>query len=527
MKIREICRKHKKRVIIVTVSLAAVLLIGGGVMVYCLRKNGSADLPFMQQGIAVGGMSTGENMVSSYGITSVGMTQESFEVEGLETKLLVEEVYVSSEEEVSQGTAILKLSEDTVEEARKELERYLREADLAYRAGIITCEQGKITAEYNRDAAVLEGKQAEEVYQDTVAGLESAVEKAKEELEEARKKIAEYKAAVDGDTFYEDFKVGAYKDLYDENLKLLTEKMSEWGVGWSQVVTSGGSAVPGSTTQENTMPVNAAGYESSALSENSQKINLSTVSGGDSNVSGNSSNTYVSVLKRLYSVLEQNLKDYEQAQSDYEDARTNTGFELQTLELNLPSLEKALTQAQENYETKKLEARLACETSLASAERAERDYETAIQKAEADLEELKDTKEDAEENLALFESSVGDGYYYAGGSGTVMRTMLRADQYLTSDSVIFIYSNPGKITVTASVDQSDISKIAVGDNAYIQSSEYGEFRGTVTQINPVSSSDSRTSVIYQVTVSVTGVSENLPANQTVTVIFGLGGAADE
>jgi len=494
VKIKEFCQNNKKKVVIITVSMVTVLVIAGGVIFYCLRKGGSVELPSSQGG-AMTTMNMTENMVSASGVTSIGMTQESFEVENLETELLVEEVYASSNEEIEAGAKILKLSEESVEEARKELEDTLTQADLAYRAGVIEYEQSKITAQYNRDAAVLSGEQALEVYKETIKGLELQAEKAQEALDDAREEIAEYQSAINGSTYYDDYKVGVYKELYDENLKLLSTKLNEWGISWSQITSGQGSS-----------------------------------SGGQGSVSGGnagSSTSYVSVLSSLYSVLEQNLKDYEQALDDYEDAVANAEFELQTLELSLSTLEKNLTEAKSNYETQVLQAKLTYETALANSERAENDYETALQKAESDYTTLEDAKDDARTNLDLFESSVGDGYYYAAGSGTILRVMLREEGYLTSESTIFIYSNPEEITVTVSVYQEDISKISVGDSAYIQSTEYGSFQGTVTQINPVSSSGSRTSVTYNVVVTVSGDTSSLSANQTVTVIFGLGGTTDE
>lgn len=508
MKIKEFFKKNKKKVIIVSVAMAAVLVIAGSVTFYCIRKSGKVNFPFMQGEAKGGNMSVSGEMITAYGVTSVGMTQENFQVEGLETALDIEEVYVSSNEEITEGTAILKLSDESVEEAREELETKLREADLAYRAGAIEYEQNKITAEYDRDMAILSGEQAQDVYNQNIANLEANVKRAQEELDTAKDSIAEYQEALGDNSLYEYYKVEEYKKLYDENLKLLTDKMSEWGVNWSQVVTGSSGSYMGT---------GGASGEVSGMERSSG--GLFSVSGGDAG--------YVTCLRTLYTVLEQNLSDYEQAQSDYEDASVNMEFELQTLELSLPSLEKALAEAQESYETQLLEAKLTYETALSNAERAQSDYEAAIEKAESDYETLKAAREDAQSNLELFESRVGDGTYYAAWSGTILRIMVRKGEALTSDSTIFIYSNPEEMTVSVSVGQADIAKISVGDTAYIEADEYGSFQGTVTQINPVSSSDSRTSVTYNVTVALSGDMGELTSNETVTVIFGIGGTSNE
>lgn len=485
-------RKGRKKWMVVVLIL--VLAIGGGSVtaVVILRKNGNATAFSMPGNMA--GLTLTEDMVAASGVTNVGITGETFDVENLTTDLEIEEVYAVSGEEVTAGDKILKLTEDSVAEARKELERTLRDAELSYRTGKIEYEQNLITAEYTKDSAILTGQQAKEVYDETVASLQSAVTKAEEELQEAEDDIAEYESYVNDGSYKSYFKVDEYQAIYDENLKALTDKMDEWGVSWSQVTGGGGS------------------------------VQIGGGAGGNMQSRGTSN---ASILASLYSVLEQNLKDLEEAQEKYDDAVTNASFNLQTLQLKLPSLQQAVTEAKENKEIQQAQAKLTYETALSTADRAESDYNTTVEKAESDLAALKSTYEDAKENLELFESSVGDGYFYASEDGTILRTVVRADQNLTSDAVVFVYSNPRELTVTVSVDQADIAKLTVSDSAYVQSSANGGFTGEITAIDPVSSSDSRTSVTYSVTVKIMTEDEenenssSLSANESVTVIFGM------
>ena len=480
-------KKNKKWII---VALVLVLTLGGGSVaaVVVLHRNGSQSEFSMPGNMA--GLSFTEDMTAASGVTNVGITEETFDVENLTAELEIEEVYAVSGEEVTAGDKILKLTEDSVEEARKELERALEDAELAYRTGAIEYEQNLIIAEYTRDSTILTGQQAKEIYDETVASLQSAVTRAEEELQDAEDDIAEYESYVNDGSYKSYFKVDEYQAIYDENLKALTDKMDEWGISWSQVTGGGGSVQIGGGAGANMQ------------------------SGGTSNAS---------ILASLYSILEQNLKDLEEAEDKYEDALTNAAFELQTLQLKLSSLQQAVTEAKENYEIQQAQAKLTYETSLSGAERAESDYNTTVEKAKSDLAALKSTYEDAKENLELFESSVGDGYFYASEDGTILRTMVRAEQALTSDAVVFVYSNPKELTVTVSVDQSDITKLTVGDSAYVQSSAGSGYTGVITAIDPVSSSSSRTSVTYSVTVQINVEDEedSLSANESVTVVFGM------
>ena len=485
-------KKARKKWIITALILVFALSGGSVATVMILHKNSSRSEFTLSDNLA--GLNFTEDMIAASGVTNVGITEETFDVENLTTVLEIEEVYAASGEEVTAGDKILKLTEDSVEEARKELERALEDAELAYRTGAIEYEQNLITAEYTRDSAILTGQQAKDVYDETVASLQSAVTRAEEELQDAEDDIAEYESYVNDGSYKSYFKVDEYQAIYDENLKALTDKMDEWGISWSQVTGSGGG--------------------STQLSADVSGNNAQPQSGGTSNAS---------ILASLYSILEQNLKDLEEAEDKYEDAVTNASFNLQTLQLKLSSLQQAVTEAKENYEIQQAQAKLTYETSLSGAERAESDYNTTVEKVKSDLAALKSTYEDAKENLELFESSVGDGYFYASEDGTILRTMVRAEQALTSDAVVFVYSNPKELTVTVSVDQSDITKLTVGDSAYVQSSAGSGYTGVITAIDPVSSSSSRTSVTYSVTVQINVEDEedSLSANESVTVVFGM------
>ena len=485
MKKLKTLKDKKKKIRILIIAGVAVLLIAGGIFAFFFIKNktsaskNTVSLPSNMQGITIS-----DDWVTASGVTNAEVTEVTFDVENLSTELEIEEVYINSNDEINEGDKVLKVTDESLEAVRAELTDALEEAELAYRTGVISYEQTLITAEYTKDSAVLSGSQAKEIYDETIESLSDAVDKAKEELEEANEKIAEYESYVNDSSYASYFKVDEYQAIYDENLSVLKEKLDEWGVSWEEV-TSGGFG------------------------------------GGTANLNGNLS--YAQILRALYSVLEQNLEDLENAKAEYEDAVENASFELQTLKLNLSSLEKAVYEAEENYEIQAENALLTYETALSNADRAESDYETTVDKAESDLNELETAYEDAKENLELFEECIGDGYFYASESGDVLRTQVRTGGSLISDSVIFMYSNPNKLTISVSVDQADIAKLTVGDECYALSDSVGA-KGVITEINPVSSSDSVTSVYYSVTVTVTSEEDStstLSQNDSVTVLFNL------
>ena len=517
-----------KKAALVLMVLVTVLIVAG-VITYCLlpSKKGS-NQPGSNTAGGFAEQMGQKDVVSAYGVTGIGSIQVEFPITNLESSLIVEEVYISSGDTIVENMPILKLTEESIETVRAELEADLKDADLAYRAGLIEYEQSKITAYYDKEQTLLDGKHAETVYKESITGLSSNVESAKASLDEANAKIAEYEAAIKRNSYYEDYKVEFYKNIYDENLALLKEKMEEWQVSWSEV-TSGRTSSSGAGNM-GSGGMGSGGMGSGGIGSGDFSGNIGDFGGGvmpmvQTNVSGGSDlhSQYVYVLSSLYNVLEQNLSDYEQAYADYESAVADTSYNLQSLKLQLSSLKQNYAQALESYESSISQAELTKQKSLSNAEKAETNYEANMEKAEADYEKLKTAKEEAEENLVIFETMIRDGYLYASQAGSVQRMSLRAGGRISSEGQLYVLRDTTEMTVTVSVDQSDIASLTVGDQAVVQSESNGIYNGEIIAINPISGSESKTNITYSVTVKMTGRFSGLSGNETVVVYFGMKG----
>ncbi|HJC57365.1 MAG TPA: HlyD family efflux transporter periplasmic adaptor subunit, partial [Candidatus Eisenbergiella intestinipullorum] len=146
---------------------------------------------------------------------------------------------------------------------------------------------------------------------------------------------------------------------------------------------------------------------------------------------------------------------------------------------------------------------------------------TEIDRIDDEITVAQNAKEEADENLQKFEEVIGDGYLYTTSAGTVMMVNVREEAALTGGSMVLAYSSPDTVTVTASVDQADIASLEIGGEAVAAVSDYGNYDGRVSSINPVSSSSSRSSVTYSVVVELTGDVSGLSQNLSATVYFGV------
>ena len=520
----------KKKTLIILIPALILVLAGVVVFVYFSKgKTGNQQIQGNGKnrfgGSSFSGSMIAGDMVTASGVTNVGTVSETFDVTDLDTELRIETVYVASGDSLKAGDRVLKLTQESVEAAREELEDKVLDAELAYRAGVIEYERSKIVAEYDRDSTKLSGAQAEAVYQDSLTDATSDVDSAQSKLDQTREQIKEYGSYVDGGNYEEYFKVEEYQRIYDENLKLLTDHMEKWGITWSQVIGQGaGTSMGGSS-----------GGGSTGWSDPGTEIGAGDVPGGDlpsgedfpketvkdTEVRENTSEyaQWVSVLKSLYSVLEQNAKDLSNAKEAYEEALSSASLEKKLLELSLPELEEKLSQAKASYEKSVLQNELTKEKSISDAQKADHDYETALEKAESDYNDLKSALEDAKKNLETFEAQVGDGYFYASADGNVLRTSVRAQNTLRPDSTVFVYRDSSAMTVTVSVDQSNIAEITPGENAVVMSQSGVTMDGIVKSVNPISTSEGRNNVTYSVTVELDGAGA-LGSNESVTVIFG-------
>lgn len=111
---------------------------------------------------------------SSSGSSSTGET----------TTLEVEEVYAASGQTLAKGDKILKITEDSIEDYRSELEAAVASAKLLVSQEEINAETKKAEADYNHQMYLTEGETAQETYEATVTSLEEKITDIEEEIED-------------------------------------------------------------------------------------------------------------------------------------------------------------------------------------------------------------------------------------------------------------------------------------------------------------------------------------------------------
>lgn len=529
---REKTRVGRKKLVVTVIGVGAVLVAAGvaGTMYYRQTQSSTTQ----ENGGLWGhqnGKNTNENLVTASGTTSIGVDAVTFAIDFLEdTSLYVEEVYVSSGDEVEAGTQYLKFTDDSIEEARSELETTAKEAEISYRSGVITTQESKIEAKYTYQQALLDAQQAQQVYEDALAAAQATLDAAEEAYTEAQDDYNEYLYKVENNTFYEDYEVEEKKTAYEEAYDLYVNRVSYWELTEDELdsLDSSSSSMTGSSATTVSTSTTASDSSATASGGQGDASAAGGMMGGGSSAASQEEQAAKAdrqwILKTV-ALLEERMDEaedeYEQAKEDYEDEIDGAELKLQKLLNTYESKREAYEAAQIAYQKEILSAKTTYETTLAKGQTAQNDYDTQLTSLSESLEKLADEKQEAEENLALFESLIGDGYLYTQEAGTILMSQAEEGETLAGGDIVFAYSNPEKITVSVAVSQDSIAQLSVGESAMVMISDYGNYNGVIESIDPVSSSDSRTSVTYTVEVALDGDVSDLSANLTATVIFGM------
>ena len=471
----------KKRIVII--SMGALLLAAAGIFLFCISHKEKTQVgkePVERQ--------LPEGMITASGLTSVGMNTEILKLDFLSTELYVEESYLSVGDEVEAGTKVFKISEETLKEAKKELSDKVTETELAYRQGAIDYEADLLEADSTYQKASISATYAQTNYDKQEAEEKQKVKDLQEQVEQARELLEEYHKSEEEDYYRTYYQIDELYEEYYEHFQLLMSFYEKWDVE------------------------ELSGEEQTGNGE-AQMMTMG-------NQAGSGDTEKLSVYQELDELVTQEGEEYQTALENYEKAKATAKAGLKKAESDLTDLEAQLTQAQTEYEQNLIEYKAEYDTALAENEDAELIYSTTKQSLEETLEDLKDEMEEAKENQDSFLEALSDGCFYTEKAGTIVVNAVTDDTYLSGNTLVIAYSNPETVSITAQVDQDDIAQISIGEQAYVMISEYGNYEGTVTTINPVTQAESRTSVTYEVTVTLTGDVQGLTSNLTAYVYFG-------
>lgn len=147
-------------------------------------------------------------------------------------------------------------------------------------------------------------------------------------------------------------------------------------------------------------------------------------------------------------------------------------------------------------------------------------YNAAIKSAKDTLQKAKDNYTNAKARVAAFNKLISGNNVVAQMSGTLSEMSYESGDMLNSMTAIAGYSNENTLSIDVTVDQTDIGKISVGDEASVSVQNMPQtVTGKVAAIETSSSSESVSKVTYTVTVSIDNSQKMLSSGAATQVIF--------
>lgn len=507
-------RKWKNRLSIAAAAAVVVAIASVSVGSYVKTRQSASGENEDEFGYARnrgGNLGAESGAVAAAGVTSAGMKAVIFEIDFLEeARLYVEKVYPADGDSVKAGDKYIKFTDESIADAREELEEAKLSAQLACRSGKITDGESRLKAKHTYNVAMLEAQSASQVYDDTIAQLEADYAQAAKAYDEVSKEYDEYLERVQNNSFYEYYGIASLKKAYEDAKELYISQKEHYEVTDEEMQESttentNASTNVSSALQGGTVPKGFGGMSKQSEEERAVQMDRAWI---------------IKAMKLLSEEAEEAEQEYETALAEYEDEIAVAQLKLQKLQNELETAREDFTDAEILYKKSSLNAKTAYETALAKGKTSQADYETQLAGLEDSLKRLYDASDEAEKNLALFEELVGDGYLYMEESGTVRMLAAEEGKALTGGSMIFAYSDPEQILVSVSVGQNDIAKLYVGEAASVEISDRGNYSGVIETINPISSSNGRSAASYTVTVCLQGDVKGLDSNLTANVVFG-------
>ena len=425
--------KRRRRIIfaVCAVVLAAAAGMGGFVWYQSVRMEGQR-----QEGAPEMALDFGTDVVTAGGSTSVGMQEESFDLDYLDTELVIEEVYLSSQDEVEAGTAILKLTDDSVETARREQEEKAIQADLDYRQALLDGEEERITAQQTLDTSLLNGTYASYTYEESLKEYEETIESLQEQIGEAQELVDEYTASIESDYYYTYYEVAEKQEELNTTFAALMQLYEEWDVDWLEdqyPSTASGSSQTGGSQTAGGMQSGGAAPEASGTEAGGMG------SGGGMSAGSRVSNdsTKLTVYDMLDQEVQENEAAYEEALENYEDAKATAEASLAQAQTNLELLKIQLEEAQIEYEKQQVSSQSDYDAAVSQSGLAQETYQTEINRIDDEISVALNAKEEADENLLEFEQAFMTEY--AAGSISASGNRLL---HTSNGRTVFVYFSP-------------------------------------------------------------------------------------
>ncbi len=364
--------------------------------------------------------------------------------------LIIEEVLITEGQEIAQGDALYRITEESMDSIREELNSDVSDAEVTLAKTQTQKQLTELEAKQAYETNVAYGTLADAEYRNSVQDLQDAAEEIEEQITDLKEELTELNAQL-----------AAYQADLEMEKKVLEN--GEYVVSTTDMVAD----AYGWITAENAREEAAQVVES----------------------------------------LEESVED-----------TTDTIAEKQK---ELEALEQSLTGAQRDLELGMIEARAQLEKRNLKYKNAEEAYNVSVESSSFEAKNAQEDYEDAAAKLNEFDSYLADRTIRAENNGVITDCPLEAGDMVNMGSSLVVLNDYDEVTVSVSVEESELSNIKEGDavNIYIASYPDEDFTGTVDSIGGSTYNSSTGTTYVEITVKLGGETSRLYEGMSAQVTF--------
>ena len=516
--------KHSKKFWVAISGTMVVVIVGGTIGFTMIHvkgtekesayqetslQYGNLDLTFEEDGTTA--IST-DSQLPEFSVTAVTMT--------------VEEVYVESGDSVSEGDALYKLTDGSVEAAKEYYEEAVADAQDDLDTAEMNYETGVLEAQYTYQSTLTDAENADASYSASLGALDATVAEKKAEWENAQNDIATYTNNLANNTYYTETgveeKEAAVTSATDSATAAQTayQEQKEAYETAKTTLTNDLAALQELITSADNLETSRDDI-TTLMEQVSQ--DYGAVEAADESMSQAKQNA-----EKAQSDLQSAQKEAESAKQQAEQAVQQATQKKEELESKLSQLESDYQQALRDAVTKQVSIENEYDSTVLEAQYADSTYDATITTLQAAVDSAQSTLDDLEEEQnALL--SLEDGVVCASQDGTIASVTYDTDDTLVEQQAFVTYYNTQTISISVEVSQEDISKIAVGDTVAvaISGARTGDVEGKVASIaSSATTGGSVSNVTYAVEIQIDNSDGMLSSGSSATVTFSYGTVED-
>lgn len=505
--------ERKTKIRCLAVGAAVIILAAGGGLAY-QRIGGRVGTEEASAPEKIEAQQETEGGFSEEGTTQMGVLNQLPEFSVGAVTMTVEEVYEEAGDTVSAGDALMKLTEESMENARTYYEKAVAEAERTLASAEAELASGDLEAKSGLQETKLDAEHAADSYQAAVDEIEVKVAEKKEAYDTAVEIIQEYQSELDDGTYYTENGLSEKKDA-------VTQAETDLGTAQSNLSDARTAAETAALAVGNRMTELQTKIGENAAYETLQTLAEELISEYETQQKAETALTEAQKgADTAQSKLEQAQQAFDNAVESYNKDTEEANQKIAELTEQLDSLLSEYESAQRSAETEKLELKNQYDTAVLEGDYADSTYQSAVSSLETAVEtaqENLDTLKEEQEKLLALE----DGVIKAEQDGTLAYIAYEAGDTLVSGAALAAYSDTAAITISVEVPEDKISQVEVGQEVSVRiSGSRNNVTGTVSAVaSSATAGGSISNVTYTVTISIDNTDGQLGAGSSAVVTF--------